>query len=245
MKKTIHNLYILVFVTLLFTGCKTTIDRVGYEIWPYGSIIKNNNTLYIPIKTYHWDLGNVADASLYKLQSNSLIKTIYTLKDFASSLTISQEEESKFMDSGFHSLKRINVDNEFHRIVINITKEEEYLVMENDSTEKIKLDEYIRTYYQGRINFKEILSAVRLKMPADSNDYYLEISLYPEGLYIIYPSKETVDYKSKTTDVSIFDIDPSSDPKGYYVSYYRYYPLSNPINFTEVKLPFLIDIENM
>ena len=245
MKKTIHNLYILVFVTLLFTGCKTTIDRVGYEIWPYGSIIKNNDTLYIPIKTYHWDLGNVADASLYKLQSNSLIKTMYTLKDFASSLTISQEEESRFNKSGFHSLKRINVDNEFHRIVINITKEEEYLVMENDSTEKIKLDEYIRTYYQGRINFKEILSAVRLKMPADSNDYYLEISLYPEGLYIIYPSKETVDYRSKTTKVSITNLDPGSEPKGYYVSYYRYYPLSNPINFTEVKLPFLIDIENM
>jgi len=245
MKKTIHNLYIWVFIALLFTGCKTTIDRVGYVTWPYGSIIKNNDTLYIPIKTYHWDLGNVADASLYKLQSNSLIKTMYTLKDFASSLTISQEEESKFMDSGFHSLKRINVDNEFHRIVINITKEEEYLVMENDSTEKIKLDEYIRTYYQGRIDFKEILSAVRLKMPADSNDYELEISLYPEGLYIIYPSKETVDYKSKTTNVSIFDIDPSSDPKGYYVSYYRYYSVSNPVNFTEVKLPFLIDIENM
>ena len=238
-----YIVYIYVCVTLLFIGCSTTQNREGYKTWPYESIIKDDaNTLYIPIITYG---GELVDAPLYKLQLNSLIETTYILKDLANLPTI---DEGKLIDTMFAYIKGINVDNEFHHIVHKIYNDDrdyndpEYLVMENDSIEKIKLDEYITTYYEGRINFKEILADVRLKMPPEHNNYNLRISLYPEGLYILYPSNQKVDYKSKTTKVNIFG---SLDPKGYYVSYYRYYSVSNPIHFTEVKLPFLIDIESL
>jgi hypothetical protein len=248
-----NSLYIYALVTLLLVGCSTSMDREGYGIWPYQPIIKDDeNTLYVPIIDYDGHIsdinepGKLASATLYKLQSNSLIKTTHVLSDFAHS---SAMDVFKLIDSGFGYINGINVDNKFHHIVIQVSNKgkyknnPKYLVMEHDSIETKKLDKYIDTYYKGKINFKEILSDIRLKMSSEYKgyDYYLRISLYPDGLYIIYPSNEKVDYKSKTTKVRISG---SPELKGYYVSYYRYYPVSNPINFTEVKLPLLIDIAN-
>ena len=238
-----NSLVIGALATLLLVGCTTEMNRDGYGTWPYQPIIKSDeNTLYIPIVDYDGHISDIHDSSklavatLYKLQSNSLIKTTHVLSDFADTSSI---DHDKLIDSGFYYIKGINVDNEFHHIVVK--RDSEYLVREHDSIETQKLDKYIDTYYNGKIKFREILSDIKRKRANEYNDYPLRISLYPDGLYIIYPSNEKVDYKSKTTKVPIAG---SIDLKGYYVSYYRYYPIANPSKFTEVKLPFLIDIEN-
>lgn len=242
MKNIIHSLYAGTII-LLLVGCTTTQEREGYATWDYEFIVKDSeNTLYVPIITYGgiYD-GKLKNAPLYKITSNSLIKSAYVLHDFTSSVEI---EYLQPIDSNYSYVHGINVDNKIQHILCPIT---DYgtcipLVKDIDTDEISKLEEYVSTYYEGKLDVKEILSEIRLQMPSDSTQLDLRISLYSEGMYILYSSKETVDYKSKTTKVPISG---SIEPKGYYVSYYRYYPVATPKKFSEIKLPFLVDIENL
>lgn len=251
MKKIKHSLF-AILVTLSFVGCSTKVDREGYAVWDYEFIVKDGEGgIYIPIGDYKPALSEQLPAvPLYKLQSNRLIKSTYLLKDLT---RVKILDEEKLINGGFYYIAGINVDDEIDNIVMKIQKENEIenndresFIIENDLEKKIKLTEYISTYYQGMIDFKKILLEMKSRLPEDYVAYkgnYLRISLYPEGLYIVYPSKEKVDYKSTSTREGGFD--PQAEPRGYYVSYYRYYPISNPEDFIDVKLPFLKDIENM
>jgi len=261
MKKSILSLMVYVFAMPLIVGCSWTIDRFGYAEWPYEFIVRDSSAkLYIPIIDYTIDncageIECLAKAPLYHVQSDKLVRTKRTLNNVAFFPTI-------WRNDGYYHRGEINIDNVVHFIVAKEAEEadcpgdtcpeEEYLIVNKDTMETTNLHEYLMAYYDSDMDFKKILTDIKQVMPSDyskntylSMEAWMGISLYPDGVYIIYPSKEKVSYKSKSSEVPITNIDPSAEPQGYYVSHYRYYPVSDPDNFVDVELPPLMDIENM
>lgn len=217
MKRIIFNLGITLLV-ILFNGCDTTsLKPHGYSECPIQSIVKDeNNNTYIPIDTSL----TLTEVPLFQIDSNSLMKSNFLLKDIA--LVTNPKN--------YPSSYRININGTFHflsqenstpKIIINETKE------------KIEINEFITTYYDGKINLDYILTDIHTL--SDQGNYGLRsaISIYPDGLYIAYSSKTEVNFEDMKKSRGA-----NPGPKGLLISYYRFYPASNPQNFIEVKIPF-------
>lgn len=219
MKKIIFRLSLASLVILLiFIGCDTTsLKPHGYMECPIQSIVRDeNNNIYIPIDTSR----TLTDVPLFQINSNSLVKSNYLLKDIA--LVTNPKD--------YVSSYRINIDNTFHFLEqeSGISK-----IIMNETKEKTEISEFVITHYDGKINFDDILSDIQTLSNQDNHTLVSAISIYPDGLYIAYSSKTEVNFKDMKQSRGA-----NPGPKGLLASYYRFYPASSPEHFTEVKIPF-------
>ncbi len=221
------------FTVLLFTGCGPSNDwwgetfnpkPSGYTSCYFTPLIKDENgTLYFQKR---------ANNHLLKLTQNSLDKTTYKLED---KVVIDYQDEEDSLEG------IINIDNHYYAIdkkVIgddNVVSYPQSNILIYKEHKIVKMQEFIDTYYNHKIDLTDIVTDINDLMD-DMQQRFLPISLYPEGIYIIYTSKTKVKFKR---NYSQYKHSRGAAPgyKGYKVSHYRFYPVDNPQNPIDVEIP--------
>ncbi len=134
---------------------------------------------------------------------------------------------------------KLNIDGAYYPLLISEIKKEKIpqIITYDDQNEKIKLlnlSTFISSYYQNNINFSIIFDNLKNSVTQESSYgsalYDISYSIYPEGLHVIFSSKNKIKNEKLTRARAPL-------PEGAYEGIYRFYPKQKVQNFTELKIP--------